>query len=124
MYEYKKADGTYVVVLTIRSFPISRGMLEDQLEKGHEEVEEYIRERYGTDTSIRHTGDGSITIRGYDAVEKDFDIYSTGSLGTQIGGMTLQAFFYPRDLEIIVLGYFYLPGRKETTVGITDQLNL
>ncbi len=124
MYEYKKADGTYVVVLTIRAIPISQGMLEDQLEKGNTEVEEYIKERYGEDTSIEFTRDDTLEIKGYDAVEKDFDIRTTGITGTKVGEMTLQAFYYHNDLEVIVIGYFYPPGKKSATVGITDDLEL
>lgn len=124
MYEYKKSDGTYVVVLTIRSIPITQGMLGDQLEKGNTEVEEYIKERYGEDTSIDLTSEDTLDIKGYDAVEKNFDIKRTGLIDTKIGEMTLQAFYYHNDLEVIVLGYFYPPGQKAKTVGISDDLEL
>jgi len=124
MYEYKKSDGTYVVVLTIRSIPITQGMLGGQLEKGNAEVEEYIKERYGEDTSIDFTSEDTLEIKGYDAVEKNFDITRSGLVGTKVGEMTLQAFYYHNDLEVIVLGYFYPPGQKAKTVGISDDLVL
>lgn len=124
MYEYKK-PGTYVVVLTIRAIPISQGMLEDQLEKGNTEVEEYIKEEYGEDTSIEFTGDDTIEIEGYDAVEKDFTIRRSGITNTKIGEMTLQAFYYHHDFEVIVIGYFYPSNTKEaTTSGILEDLEL
>jgi hypothetical protein len=123
-YEYTK-PGSYVVVLTIRAIPISHGMLDGQLENGNKEVEEYIHENYGEDVSIEFTTDDEIDIKGYDAIEKDFDIYRNGITKVKIGEMTLQGFYYNDDLEVIVLGYFYPNGAKETSVNtITANLEL
>ena len=125
MYEYKK-PGTYVVVLTIRSIPISQGMLDGQLEKGNKEVEEYIKEEYGEVSSIELTGEDEIDIEGYDAIEKDFDVRWKNQFGQfQTAEMTLQAFYYHNDFEVIVIGYFYPSGtKKATTEGILEDLEL
>lgn len=122
-YEYKStAMQSYVVVITIRTVPLTTGFYESALKKAKPYIEDYIRENYNQDAQLEDRGSEKVKINGHDGIKQTYDVKWQTLGGTKTATMVLEAFFCNEDFETIVIGYVYLPGAAAATLGLVGNV--
>jgi len=122
-YEYTSTGGSSkVVVITIRSIPLTTGFLDSALKKAKPEIEDYIKEKYGQNAKLELVDEGETEVNDHNAVEQEYDVNS-GTFGTKVADMVLQAFFCHETFQTVVIGYTYPPGGKTATLGLVGDIS-
>lgn len=128
--EYKNG-GAIVVIVTLRTIPLSPKMYSDRLRKEVTEItEDKAKEEYGQNVKVDYKGEKDIKVNGHDAIKQEYDIIgkkSTGIWGgeveTQVAKMAVIAWFCNKDFETVVVGYVYPPGLESTTLNIVNSID-
>ncbi len=122
-YEYKSmAMQSYVVVLTIRTVPLTTGFYESALKKAKPYIEDYIRENYNQDAQLDDKGTEKVTINDHEGVKQTYDVRWQTFGGTKTATMVLEAFFCNEDFETIIIGYVYPPAGAASTLGLVGKV--
>ncbi len=123
-YEYKSVSARgYVVIITVRSVPVTTGMLESALDTVKEDVEEYIWDNYKQDATLELKDEEATDIDGYDGYKQIYDVWwDTIIGGRKTAEMTLEAFFFNEDFEMIIIGFVYTPEGKAATQRLVDSI--
>lgn len=128
--DYKKGDAI-VVIVTLRTIPISPKMYSDRLKKEVSEItEEKAKTEYGQDIRVEYKGEEDKKINGHDAIMQNYDIFRKTSGGifggggeTNVADMAILAWFCNKDFETVVVGYVYPPNLKSTTNNLVDSID-
>lgn len=123
-YEYKSVSAqSYVVIITVRSIPVTTGMLESALDTVKEDVEDYIWDHYKQDATLELKDEEATDVDGYDGFKQIYDVWwDTIIGGRKTAEMTLEAFFFNEDFEMIIIGYVYPPEGEAATQRLVDSI--
>lgn len=120
-----------VVIVTLRTIPISPDMYSKRLrDEVKETTEKKAKEEYGADIRVEYQGEESEEVNGHDAIKQQYYIYGKESNGLfngekekKVAEMYVLAWFCNKDFETVVVGYVYPPGLKISTENLIYSIN-
>ncbi len=136
-YTYRidyKYGWAYVVVLTIRTIPLTTSFYSDKLKDAKSDIVEHIENEGGNGGEIEDVGETEEKINGHDAVVREYNIewkvkksgYWGGSeTETYSGKLYLKAWFCNKEFATIVVGVIYPTSPvnlREKTMAVADSV--
>lgn len=128
--DYKNGRA-FVIIVTLRTIPISSDLYSGKLKNEVSDItEKQAKDEYGQDIRVEFKEESSIEANGHDAVRLLFYIYEKTSGGffgsdgeSKAAEMVIIAWFCNKDFETVVVGYVYPNNLKALTENLVDSID-